>query len=81
MKRMSSLISLVFRHVFSRNKFLVAFRQTRIWYASEKVHGWAGWYGLRDGGGLEVCGYGAGADKKFEPAQDPIAKTRQHKKT
>jgi len=56
MIRMSSLISLVVRHVFSRNNFLVAFRQMQIWYVSEKVHGWAGWYGQRGGGGLEVCG-------------------------
>jgi len=29
-----------------------------------------GWDGLRGGYGLEVCGCGAGVDKKFQPAQD-----------
>ena len=31
---------------------------------------WAGWEGLRGGSGLDVCGCGARAGNKFQPAQD-----------
>jgi len=69
---------LLVRLVFSRNDFLVVFRHVRVWYRKGAGRRGLGWDGLRSRCGLEVCGRGAGADKKFKLAQDTNVETGQH---